>query len=585
LRIYLEGGGYINLNQSHYVGGGGEGDVYTKNGVAYKIYHNPIKMIPLGKVTELSVLRNSCFIKPESIIFDKKKNPLGYAMRFVQGGIPLCSIFPPSYRKRHSITHDQIYELIGELSVGISLAHKEGIILVDLNEMNFLVSPDFSSVWFIDADSYQTPSFPGTAIMESIRDWSSNVFTELSDWFSFAVISFQMFTGIHPFRGKYKGPKEQYRKKLPSDTEGDDFAITRRRMKDNISVFDPDVGVPRVAYPFDVIPDDFLDWYKKIFVRGERLLPPTLVGDVIFIAPQITNLESTDRLVVQLWHSFGKDILDIVQDSLGNRSFIKLPGEVFEERRFIHAHTCGQVALTRSGCPIEVFLYKDDGLNKIRISILSNDLTFTDGDRIKYLDVAAESISVYEGNAYAKCGSSIIRIDCAAGKIPIFPHVTDVLPHASYLFSGGVLQNLLGSAYVSLFVNIKETHQIRLGELDGYQIIEAKFDRRVLIVRANKDGKLNRLVFRFADDFSDYDVRLVKDIANVGINFVVLDSGVCVLMDEEENIEVFRSKPGKIQVMKVEDDSLGGDMRLIRWGGKLGFTRGSGLYTLSMKSI
>ena len=47
-------------------------------------------------------------------------------------------------------------------------------------------------------DSYQTAHYPATAIMPSVRDWKVPLhdFSELSDWFSFAIVSFQVFLGF-----------------------------------------------------------------------------------------------------------------------------------------------------------------------------------------------------------------------------------------------------------------------------------------------------------------------------------------------------------------------------------------------------
>ena len=68
---------------------------------------------------------------------------------------------------------------------------------------NFLIDRDMQHVLFIDVDSYQTAGFPATAIMDSIRDRHSSTYSAGTDWFSFAILAFQMFVGVHPYRGKH----------------------------------------------------------------------------------------------------------------------------------------------------------------------------------------------------------------------------------------------------------------------------------------------------------------------------------------------------------------------------------------------
>ena len=151
--------------------------------------------------------------------------------------------------------------------------HKVGIIIVDLNEMNFLVDKKFKELYFIDVDSYQTPSFPATAIMESIRDRQTNTFSTLTDWFSFGIVSFEMFIGIHPFKGKH-----------PSIKTMDE------RMKANMPVFHKDVKYPNVCQPFDIIPQAYKNWYKAMFFEGKRLPPPLEAVEVIIIPQVVTTV-------------------------------------------------------------------------------------------------------------------------------------------------------------------------------------------------------------------------------------------------------------------------------------------------------
>jgi len=166
--------------------------------------------------------------------------------------------------------------------------------------MNFLVSKKFDDVLFIDADSYQTKSFPATAIMPSIKDWKvqNNKFTTDSDWYSFGVVTFQMWTGIHPYKGRYK--------KKPMTFE--------ERIQHGISVFNQDVGIPKAAYPFDMIPKGYREWYEAVFEKGRRCAPPADIGAAMIFIPKIVTLSGTQYLDITEIGEYDGDITNFWSD-------------------------------------------------------------------------------------------------------------------------------------------------------------------------------------------------------------------------------------------------------------------------------
>src|SRR5678815_2698077 len=239
-----------------------------------RIYFDPSRCIPQAKIDELSVLVQPNIIRPLDLLIDGRNRPAGYSMRSIGKAHSLCQLFPRAFRQRNNLIPELTLRLVRQLQTGVSHIHSRGILIVDLNEMNFLVAPDFSELFFIDVDSYQTPSFPATVLMESVRDRHAKTFTTDSDWFSFAVVSFQMFAGIHPFKGTYP----------PLQHLADNSLKLDERMRTNISVLHPGVTVPAACLPFSVIPPVYLDWYRAVFEAGHRLPPPQTVQAVIAIA-------------------------------------------------------------------------------------------------------------------------------------------------------------------------------------------------------------------------------------------------------------------------------------------------------------
>ena len=263
-RYFVQGGGEVRLGKSDFKAQGGEGAIYVKGPNAYKIYTDPQRAIPPAKILELSALTLPNIIRPLGVLLDTKSRPVGYSMRAVGRSYALCQLFPKAFRQRHNLTPESAFRLVRRLQEGVSHVHARGVLIVDLNELNFLVAEDFSEVYFIDVDSYQTPSYPAAALMESVRDRHALKFTSGSDWFSFAVVSFQLFVGIHPYKGNY--PPLQG---LPDKEKKLDA-----RMRANVSVLRPEVSVPASCLPFSVIPPAYLDWYRAVFEDGRRLPPP-----------------------------------------------------------------------------------------------------------------------------------------------------------------------------------------------------------------------------------------------------------------------------------------------------------------------
>lgn len=249
--VFIKNVGNITLTDKNYVGSGGEATIYKHQNMAIKLYHDHKKSIPEAKINELSIISATNVCKPLHTVYDSKNRLIGYCMSFIKDTQPICKLFTKSFRDSNSISHADIIDIVKFIQKTIGIIHDDQCLIVDLNEMNLLVSSDFETPIFIDVDSYQTKSFRATAIMDSIRDRTvkNNNWTELSDWYSFAILAFQLYIGIHPYKGKH--PKYKANEWI-------------KRMDDNISVFDKDTSLPAICNDFTVIPSRHLDWLKKM---------------------------------------------------------------------------------------------------------------------------------------------------------------------------------------------------------------------------------------------------------------------------------------------------------------------------------
>ena len=249
----------VKLSPSTYLASGGEGAVYRVGPEVYKVYLDPEKARRAGmdtKLAELARIRHPGIAAPVDALQDKTGQLVGLVLPFVPGD-PLCTLFTNTWQQAHQFDAVQRIQVVDAMREVTHLAHQHGACMVDANEMNWLVQG--SRPVAIDVDSWQLPGFPATAIMPSIRDHAHRGFSEATDWFAWAVVTFQLWTGIHP----YKGTHPDFKRGALED-----------RMRAMASVFDPRVRLPAAARPLQDIPKPLRDWYAQTFSSALRTAPP-----------------------------------------------------------------------------------------------------------------------------------------------------------------------------------------------------------------------------------------------------------------------------------------------------------------------
>jgi hypothetical protein len=559
-RYFVPGHGEIKLGQREFKAQGGEGSVYVKGGHAYKIYADPSRCIAPVKIAELSVLAQANIIRPLELVVDARNRPAGYLMRYVGKAHSLCQLFPKAFRERNSITPDLTLRLVRQLQTGVSHIHSKGILIVDLNEMNFLVSAGFKEVFFIDVDSYQTPSFPATVLMDSVRDRHVTIFTRDSDWFSFAVVSFQMFIGIHPFKGTY-----------PPLQHLDNTQKLDARMLANVSVLHSGVSVPPACLPFSVIPPVYLDWYRAVFEQGRRLPPPDAAQAVVVVAGptpaqvvesrsfQIKKIREFDGEII--WHD---GVITVTEQSVyfEGKQYPKPP---FDVKLIVTPRRRHLVAVYHDGTRLT---FRD----------------LTDSRNIE-TQIEGEEVMLSHGQLYIKQHENIFAIDLI--ELPnnfllSLRPVANVMMNATRLFEGLAIQNLLGANYASIPGSGNVCHQVRLPELNSARIVDAKLYRNVLVVVVANEGRYDKLIFRFSRDFAAHDVRRLPDVTTTDIEFTVLDTGVVLHLNDDNNLEIFSSAKDSAKLSVLEDQALKDNLKLFHTGAQALMAKGRNLYKFSL---
>ena len=544
-----------SLTKSDFIGSGGEGQIFRKGSTAFKIYTDPKKMIPVTKITELADLSLPNIIKPQDVLYDPKNSPVGYTMRYVTDTYALCQLFTKAFRERFHIKPDTMTKLVSQLRQIVSHVHSKKILIVDMNEMNFLVDDGFNDIYAIDCDSYQTKNYPATAIMESIRDRHSKTFSENTDWFSFAILSFQLFIGIHPYKGKHP--------KLNGMDE---------RMLKNVSVLNKAVSVPAVCYPFTNIPQSYLDWYKAVLDDGKRVPPPDEFQPVVVIQHAF-KIAGSNNFIIKKLQELAENV--VRYDPIAR--VVMTETGIYSSTRMEYTLPQGKklpvLGTTPDGKTVAAWI--ENGILKMHNVSNGVAMNFSSGD------FAADQVMNYDGTIYVKNGANIYVL-VFLGNIVTVQRVSGVLENATKLHDGVIIQNLLGACYASVF-NDKACYQIHLKELDGVRIIEAKYDNKVLMVLGFASGKYDKYIFRLGENYQEYDVRLEKDVGPVALNFVVLPKGVCAHLNEKEELELFSNVKGSASIKVVSDPALNGDMKLFRDGNQVLFGKGNQLYSIALK--
>lgn len=562
MRVFTKGDGEVELGQADFVAEGGEGKVFARGDTGYKVFHDPSKAVPEGKLQALAAITDAAVIRPEKPVYQARGRKqigqhVGHTFRFVRDTWTLCQLFPRAFREREGVTHDIALKLLRRMQDGVHAVHRAGAIVVDLNEMNVLVSRGFGEPYFIDVDSYQVGPYKATAIMASVRDpqVKGNAFSEASDWFAFAVVSFQLLVGIHPYKGTHPTLKG-----------------FEQRMAAGVSVLDPAVSIPKACYPLDVIPPVYRDWYRALFVNGERLPPPASLQAAVVLHQPARPIASTARLELVELHDFGSPIVGVFG------SIVHAGTEVYDNGRLVWRQASpGPLAIASSPRGSVIAAWLDNG--EVKLSVLATGEAPT-------AFVRGQEMVAHAGTLYVRSAARIIEVTLTDGANRVFGGgrvAANVLEHATRLYEGVVLQNLLGQPHASLFPRAGTCFQIALLELKGHKVLQAKLDSGVLMVLAAKAGRYSRFVFRFDESYGSYDVRVVDDVTPADLNFVVLDSGVCVCLNEDEQLEVFSRAKGSSTIKLVEDPALGGDMRLVKDGGRLRFYRGSKLFSMRLR--
>lgn len=567
LSQYTVGGKNVMLKQSDYKASGGEGIVYVKGPYAYKIYHDPKKMIAEGKIKELGAVRNMpTVLGPQDVIYAGNV-PVGFTMKYMADTEFLCKLFTKGFRDKNNISQDTINELVVNMQDSLYGIHSGGLLVVDYNEMNFLVNNSFDTVFHIDVDSWQTPSYSATAIMESIRDRKvqNRKFTKESDWFSFACVAMQLYTGAHPYKGRHP-----------------DFAPKdwQQMMDKGISVFNPKCKLPPACQPLNVIPKGHLKWFESVLEKGERTAPPDPDKMQVSTGPvkPAIILSSTDKFNIDLVRKYDSKIQAIRY--IDGICYVITQSQIMGDQKefvsfapqagYVAQRTIRDIVAVQGDKPVVTEFNKVEG--KLRYK------TF-EGKEVGVIE--SKGCFVSNRAVYTVVGDSLIEVSFRNGGLKTTAMQQSVanIFHNHQVLDGFIVQNMLGTCRFAVPFAAGKCQTVHVKELDTSRIVDGKYDSHIAIVIAEQGGKYNRHTFVFSEDCSQYTSRVEKDIDLEDVNFIVKDNKVCIA-SFNDTLEIFADN-NKVKI--IPDSPLGNNDKLISFKNNVMVVNNDSLYQVIAK--
>lgn len=224
-----------------------------------KLRHTP-KGVPRNVVTPLVFVVNS------------HGQIIGFVMRLLEDVVPLSKFMDPEFRKERRITQAIAVQVLIRLHATVIGLHQAGVVIGDFNDKNVLVNLKTFDVYIIDFDSAQwgqwtcltaTPEFSDPTLLDQSHNLRKGAsYSRVSDWYSFAVIVYQLLTLSHPYRdGVHRPGSGHPRKRFPE-------RVTLR-----LSVFDPRVHLDASTHHPATLPDELGRLMGVIFIRDHRPNP------------------------------------------------------------------------------------------------------------------------------------------------------------------------------------------------------------------------------------------------------------------------------------------------------------------------
>lgn len=570
IKVVLAGRGPVTLRESDYVTTGGEGSIYRTGQTIVKIYTDAAKMQRDGmpeKINLLAGLKHRGIVAPQGLVLDEKKEPAGFYMPFVDGE-PLSRVIVSDYRARTGFADKDAATLAASMHEIVAYAHAHKALMVDANELNWLVAfakGSLAAATVIDVDSWSVGRWPATVIMPSIRDWNAKTFTAATDWFAWGIVAFQVFTGIHPFKGRLDGYK-------PGDLI--------QRMRDNASVFARGVRLPHSVRDFSCIPGPLMDWFRATFQQGVRsgLAPPSPLDT--------SKPAAAARVLRAVTTATGGLVFEKLFERAGDPAVrVWANGAVRLESGRLIDLTTGRHLISQSNLDCEVVKCSSgwltaDHTESGEIYLVHTSENFNELTQ-QSLGIAVRRMFRAGERLYAITDHEMVEIDC---RILGRPQITvgrrwNMMVKATTWLDDVAVQDVLGSAFV-VIPHAGGVHQVRVPELDGAKVVAGKAGGRFAAFTVlDRDGSYRKVELAFDATFGSYR-HWTGPSDSAELNMGILPRGVVATIVDDGELAIVVPSTGTVN--RVADKGVTTAMKLANWGEKIVYVADGAVWQLRM---
>jgi len=524
---------------------GGEGDVYIKDNYAYKIYHAKNKAISEAKFNELKALEKDNIIKPEDLLLDNKGTIIGYAMKAIPKCYSLSRLVTNDFRNQHNIDEQTILSIVQQMRETFEYIHSKNCLVVDGNEMNYLISEDFKNVYFIDVDSYQTKTSPANAYSVSTLDPAiakTNKFSQASDWFIFGVVSCTLLLGIHPFKGAYKGLSLNIKK-------GD----VKTRMEKMRSIFNKAVSVNSAVRNFNIVPTHYREWFTKIFESTDRSLPPLNIFDVkTELNKAIKNVIFNETVKSYNLIEYKNNITDFILTN--NFSLLKSNNEFYD----IKNKNTFKVKNANS--------YFIEINNKGYLVKLENEIVLFDIETSNIIKtgVVADTIVVINNRLYSLFNNKINELKYSLSKL-LINNSWDIILQNAELFSNIFVQKIARRNVLYIPFDNNACSIINMKELEDKKIVNAFYANKMIEIVYFEKGTYFRMIAKLSNNLNNYEIIFKEETETMNINAITLDNGVFISLFNDKELLLTSNNIDKKSINIVKDNNLEIDHKLVSY--------------------
>ncbi len=575
LKVSLEHHKDVVLTDQNHIATGGEGSVYRADvDTVVKVYADDQKMrhdrMP-EKFRLLANINHPHIAGPKGLAIVGGQ-PIGYWAPYVEG-MMLPPFFTTDHRQQVGFGDKETNDAVHQMREIALAAHGGGATLVDPNELNWLLywsgkgKPEVSA---IDVDAWAIDQWGASVIMPSIRDYHANGFTSASDWFSVGIVTFQLYTGIHP----YKGTLDGYARK--------DLV---KRMQDNKSVFTTGVRLNAAVRDPYKIPSSLLDWYIATFQNGERseMPSPFAVGVAVTAAGRV---------------------LRVVTSGQGALIFEKIFAD--SQVKVVRMFSCGVVLLSDGSLVDLSTKQRIGGNHSTDCEVVSVEKGWLVGEMkggsvaFSYIgksqhqketpipfQTAGQRVVRYENRLFVVASQSLVEISfflVARGPLISAGKAVDVLVNSTRWFDGIGVTDAIGAMFIVAPFGAGLCRTVRVKELDGLRPIAARSGNGFIsIIAADKNGDYRKIELTMKPDYSGYEYWSgVTDAQSLNIALVPKAAGcVQVAIVEDGKMDVY--VPTNKQQRSVTDRMITTDMILGVWGDKVLYIKDGAVWHVRMK--